>query len=84
MELTQEILGRLDEKEQLKIALESGKPELIAVVGRRRVGKTFLIRKRSVFCMKILMFFFDLVDFIIGFIRSQFYPSYFTTDGFRQ
>ncbi len=30
--------------QRLQGALDSGKPELIAVVGRRRVGKTYLIR----------------------------------------
>ncbi|HFA48988.1 MAG TPA: ATP-binding protein [Bacteroidetes bacterium] len=45
MELKQELLGRAGEKERLKTALESSKPELVAVIGRRRVGKTFLVRK---------------------------------------
>ena len=39
------IVGRFSEKRVLKSALESGKSELIAVYGRRRVGKTFLIRQ---------------------------------------
>lgn len=38
------IIGRQVEKEILKEALESAKAELVAVYGRRRVGKTFLIR----------------------------------------
>ena len=45
MKLVQKLLGREQEKKQLNIALESKKPELIAITGRRRVGKTFLIRK---------------------------------------
>jgi uncharacterized protein len=38
------IIGREKEQERFHKALASGKPELIAVYGRRRVGKTFLIR----------------------------------------
>lgn len=39
------LIGRDTEKKILKEVLGSGSPELIAVYGRRRVGKTFLIRK---------------------------------------
>ena len=38
------IVGREKQIIQLEEALNSGKPEMVAVVGRRRVGKTFLIR----------------------------------------
>lgn len=38
------LIGRTVEKKILTTALNSGEPELIAVYGRRRVGKTFLIR----------------------------------------
>ena len=38
------IIGRNFEKNELKKALNSTKSELVAVIGRRRVGKTFLIR----------------------------------------
>ena len=38
------IIGRIFEKKELEKAIESDKSELVAVVGRRRVGKTFLIR----------------------------------------
>ncbi|MCP9751163.1 ATP-binding protein [Ferruginibacter sp. HRS2-29] len=37
------IIGRVEEKEHLKNILGSNEPELVAVYGRRRVGKTFLI-----------------------------------------
>ncbi|WP_460687029.1 AAA family ATPase [Niabella aquatica] len=40
----QEVIGRTDEKTILKEALNSGEAELIALYGRRRVGKTFLVR----------------------------------------
>lgn len=38
------IIGRASEKEQLNRAFSSKNSEVIAVYGRRRVGKTFLIR----------------------------------------
>ena len=39
------IIGRKEEQEILKTALTSTEAEFIAVYGRRRVGKTYLIRK---------------------------------------
>lgn len=39
------IVGRKDEQRELDLALKSTDAELIAVYGRRRVGKTFLIRQ---------------------------------------
>lgn len=41
----QKIIGRIAEKAELKRIYESEKPELVVVYGRRRVGKTFLIRE---------------------------------------
>lgn len=38
------LIGRKDEKRALETALASDKAELVAVIGRRRVGKTFLVR----------------------------------------
>lgn len=38
------IIGREAEQRELEDALGSGRPELIAVYGRRRVGKTYLVR----------------------------------------
>ena len=38
------MVGRQTEIEILKKGFESSKPELIAVLGRRRVGKTYLVR----------------------------------------
>lgn len=40
----EKIIGRGDEKKILEEALLSNEPELIAIYGRRRIGKTFLIR----------------------------------------
>lgn len=39
------LIGRTKEQELLKDAFDSGSPELIAIFGRRHVGKTYLIRK---------------------------------------
>jgi AAA+ ATPase superfamily predicted ATPase len=40
-----EITGRYSEQKALQQYVESGKPEFVAVYGRRRVGKTFLIKE---------------------------------------
>ena len=39
------LIGRKEEVSYLNKALQSSKPEMIAVVGRRRVGKTFLVKQ---------------------------------------
>src|SRR3954470_16779598 len=39
------LVGRIQERRVLDAAMESPEAELIAVYGRRRVGKTFLIRR---------------------------------------
>ncbi len=41
----QKIIGRTAERAELQDIYESGRPELVVVYGRRRVGKTFLIRE---------------------------------------
>ncbi len=45
MKQVQVLISREEEKKRLQMALESNKPELVALIGRRRVGKTFLVRK---------------------------------------
>ena len=45
MSQLQKLVSREEEKKRLIMALESNKPELVALTGRRRVGKTFLVRK---------------------------------------
>ncbi|GHV10121.1 hypothetical protein FACS1894162_2710 [Bacteroidia bacterium] len=40
-----EIIGRQDDQHKLQQYFESDKPEFVAVYGRRRVGKTFLIKE---------------------------------------
>jgi len=42
--MTPTFIGRAEEKEILRDALASQEAEMIAVIGRRRVGKTFLIK----------------------------------------
>jgi uncharacterized protein len=44
MKITVPLIGRSREKEILLRALQSPEPEMVAIIGRRRVGKTFLIR----------------------------------------
>lgn len=39
------VVGRALEKQKLNEALSSSRSELIAIYGRRRIGKTFLIRE---------------------------------------
>ena len=40
-----EIIGREQEQAVLRMCYDSGKPEFVAVYGRRRIGKTFLVRQ---------------------------------------
>jgi AAA+ ATPase superfamily predicted ATPase len=40
----EEIVGRIAEQKQLAQLLDSSDAELLAIYGRRRVGKTYLIR----------------------------------------
>ena len=39
------IIGRKREKDDLMRCLHSKKPEFIVIYGRRRIGKTFLVRE---------------------------------------
>jgi uncharacterized protein len=39
------VIGRKQQIEELKNVLASDKPEMVALVGRRRVGKTYLVRQ---------------------------------------
>ena len=39
------MIGREEEKRILEALLNSGRPEFLALYGRRRIGKTYLIRE---------------------------------------
>ena len=39
------IIGREHEQMELRRLLNSGNPEFVMIYGRRRVGKTFLVRE---------------------------------------
>ncbi len=54
-ERMEKLIGRHTEKKLLQDAMDSGAPELIALFGRRRVGKTFLIKQ---YLQKSLVFEF--------------------------
>lgn len=45
MENTDKLIGRERECEELRWAMESNRSELVILYGRRRIGKTFLVRK---------------------------------------
>lgn len=49
------IVGRLREQAELMRYFNSGKPEFIAVTGRRRIGKTFLVKE--LFSQNITFYF---------------------------
>ena len=55
-----EILGRVLEKNRLTDTLNSHRSELVAVYGRRRIGKTYLIRE--FFSERIIFSFTGLSD----------------------
>lgn len=61
-----EIVGRKDEIVLLQDALQSNQSELVAVYGRRRIGKTFLIRE--FFHKKIV---FEVVGLSKGSMKEQ-------------
>ena len=52
------IIGRKTEQEILRQRIESKSPELIAIYGRRRIGKTYLVRQYSmILSVSILLVF---------------------------
>ena len=61
------IIGRLREQAELERYFSSGKPEFIAVTGRRRIGKTFLIKE---------MFSQDMSFYFSGFIGKNITKQY--------
>ena len=61
------IIGRENEKNILKQVLHSKEPEFLAIYGRRRVGKTFLIRE----FFKKAGFYFEIVGLQTGPLHAQ-------------
>ena len=61
------IIGRENEKRTLRQLTQSNEPEFLAVYGRRRVGKTFLIRE----FFKTVTFFFEIVGLQSGALDIQ-------------
>ncbi len=55
MKYNTDIIGRVEEQNVLQSALKSPDPEFIAVYGRRRVGKTFLVSNffKNLICFEI-------------------------------
>jgi len=43
--MAKKLIGRTEEIATLETALKANRPEMIAVIGRRRVGKTFLVKQ---------------------------------------
>ena len=43
--MRQKIIGRKQEQRDFGVWRDSGKPEFIAVYGRRRIGKTILVKQ---------------------------------------
>lgn len=64
--MQQPFIGRREETTILEKAYTSGEAELVAVIGRRRVGKTFLVR--TVYAGKIA---FEMTGIQNGSLRSQ-------------
>jgi len=49
------IIGRKREQAELSRYFDSGRPEFVAITGRRRVGKTFLVKE--MFAQDIAFYF---------------------------
>lgn len=65
----QPVIGRKEEQEVLTSAYNSSSPELIALYGRRRVGKTYLVR--NTFIGKKDTVFFNVTGMKEGKIHQQ-------------
>jgi AAA+ ATPase superfamily predicted ATPase len=67
---SKKIIGRVREKEFLKNLFDSRKAEFIAVYGRRRVGKTYLIKN---FIDSLPSTFFHVTGLQKGSLKEQLY-----------
>lgn len=61
--MNKKIIGRKKEQLILKEALASDEAEIVAVIGRRRVGETFLVKE--VYCDEILFEIIGLQDVVL-------------------
>ena len=61
------IIGRVREQAELRRYFESGRPEFIAITGRRRVGKTYLVKE---------LFFSDMSFYFSGAIGKNISNKY--------
>lgn len=61
------IIGRETEQRLLKQVMDSREPEFLAIYGRRRVGKTFLIRQ----FFKNVDFYFEITGLQSGTLKAQ-------------
>ncbi|MDR2425444.1 MAG: AAA family ATPase [Prevotellaceae bacterium] len=71
--MNKKIIGRKQEISKLQGLYKSGKPEFVAVFGRRRVGKTFLVRE-----LLEKKFAFDLAGLAKGSMKEQLMNFHFT------
>jgi len=61
------VVGRIREQAELRKHFMSGKPEFVAIVGRRRVGKTFLVKE---------MFSHDITFYFSGSVGKKVTNAY--------
>jgi uncharacterized protein len=73
------VIGREEEQEIFSKAMRSEKSEFIAVIGRRRVGKTFLIRK--FFGKDIVLEFTGIYDGTLADHKDRFEKAHLTYFG---
>ena len=66
MEYNKNIVGRRYEQEVLHACVESTRAEFIAVYGRRRIGKTFLVKQffNDTFFALYEFFFFKIISLL--------------------
>ena len=65
MEYNKNIVGRRYEQEVLHACVESTRAEFIAVYGRRRIGKTFLVKQFfNDTCLLYETFFFKIISLL--------------------
>lgn len=63
--MAQKIIGRQKEQQELWDLYNSGRPELVVVQGRRRVGKTYLVRELFDSKMTFYLQVYHLQNFLL-------------------